>query len=75
MAKLYKYMDGRGDLFEVEEVMIPGVGLGLSLRTTHSGPCIPMEEIPRLINALKEGLHVTTGTKERQHGKDHSEDY
>lgn len=67
MARLYQYMDGRGDLFEVEEVMIPGVGLGLSLHTTHSGPCIPMEEVPRLINALTRGLYVNA-TKERQHG-------
>lgn len=64
--RLYHYMDGRGDLIEVDEVMIPGIGLGLVLNTTHCGPCIPLEEVPRLIAALNRGLHITN-MKER-HG-------
>lgn len=67
MATLYTYMDGTGHLVEVEEVLIPGVGLGMSIHTTNRGPCLPLEEVPRLIGALMEGLHIVR-PKERQHG-------
>lgn len=67
MATLYSYMDGSGNLVEVDEVLIPGVGLGIAVHTTHKRPCLPLEEIPRLINALREGLHMFPA-KERQHG-------
>lgn len=67
MATLYSYMDGTGNLVKVDEVLIPGVGLGIAVHTTHHKPCLPLEEVPRLINALKEGLHIVPA-KERQHG-------
>lgn len=67
MATLFSYMDGSGHLIEVEEVLIPGVGLGISVHTTHRGPCLPLEEVPRLIGALTAGLHISP-VRERQHG-------
>ena len=73
MATLYSYMDGSGGLVEVDEVLIPGVGLGIAVHTTHHEPRLPLEEIPRLINALREGLNMFPA-KERQHGDDHRAD-
>jgi len=64
VATLYSYVDGYGDLIEVNEVLIPGVGLGIAVHTTHRGPCLPLEEVPRLLRALSEGLHIAP-SKER----------
>lgn len=70
MAKIYSYLDAYGNLLEVEEVMIPGVGLGVIVHTTHRGPCLPLEEVPRFTNALIAGLNLSP-TKERQPNGDH----
>jgi hypothetical protein len=67
MATLYSFMDHFGNLLEVEEILIPGVGLGLIIHTTHRGPCIPLEEVPRLTQALMQGLHMSP-TQERHSG-------
>lgn len=64
---LYRFMDGHGDLIEIDESLIPGIGLGITVRTTHHGPSLPLEEVPRLISALVKALHVFP-VQERQHG-------
>lgn len=69
MATIYSYMDAFGNLMEVEEVLIPGVGLGVAFHTTHRGPCIPLEELPRFAAALTRGLHMFP-TQERRNGAD-----
>lgn len=66
MATLYSFMDHFGNLLEVEEILIPGVGLGVTVQSTHRGPCLPLEEVPRLTNALMKGLRMYP-MQERQH--------
>lgn len=72
MATLYSYMDSSGHLIEVEEVMIPGVGLGVAFHTTHREPYLPLEEVLRLANALIRGLHIAPAEERRNGANDNA---
>lgn len=51
---VYRYRDTYGDRIMAWRVSIPKKGPGLGIRTGISGCAVPLEEIPRLIEALQE---------------------